>query len=165
LRRYETIFVVNPQADDATIDRQVTAILDIIKSDGGQILRENRMGTRRLAYPVAKLTQGYYTSIIFEAETAVLPRLDRHYKLEEPYIRFLTVRFDGDPNAETHGLFDDSSERGDGDSSYDRPRYGGGGGGGYHSRPRFGGSQDSDRGRYHGRGDSGSTGGGSSDGK
>jgi small subunit ribosomal protein S6 len=111
LRRYETTFVVNPQADDATIDRQVTAILDIIKSDGGQILRENRMGTRRLAYEVAGLTQGYYTSIIFESEPIVLPRLDRHYKLEEPYVRFLTVRFEGDPNAESHGLFEESSER------------------------------------------------------
>jgi small subunit ribosomal protein S6 len=159
LRRYETTFVVNPQADDATIDRQVTAVLDIIKSDGGQILRENRMGTRRLAYPVAGLTQGYYTSIIFESEAVVLPKLDRHYKLEEPYVRFLTVRFEGDPNAESHGLFDDSSERGNGESSYDRPqRYGGGGG--YHSRPRHGGP-DSDRGgRFSGRDDGGSFGGG-----
>lgn len=149
MRRYETTFVVNPQADDATIDRQVTAVLDIIKNDGGQILRENRMGTRRLAYPVANLTQGYYTSIIFESEPIVLPKLDRHYKLEEPYVRFLTVLFEGDPNAESHGLFDESSDRGDGDS-YDRPRYGGGGGG-YHQRSRYGGSQDSDRGGYHGR--------------
>jgi small subunit ribosomal protein S6 len=159
LRRYETTFVVSPQADDATIDRQVTAILDIIKSDGGQILRENRMGTRRLAYEVAGLTQGYYTSIIFESEPIVLPRLDRHYKLEEPYVRFLTVKFDGDPNAESHGLFEESSDRGDGDSSYDRPRYGGG----YHGRGRFGGGQDSDRGGYHGRREG--SGGGSRDGQ
>ena len=161
MRRYETTFVVNPQADDATIDRQVTAVLDIIKNDGGQILRENRMGTRRLAYPVANLTQGYYTSIIFESEPIVLPKLDRLYKLEEPYVRFLTVLFEGDPNAESHGLFEESSDRSDGDSSYDRQsRYGGGGG--YHQRSRYGGSQDSDRGGYHGRRDG--SGGGSNGG-
>jgi small subunit ribosomal protein S6 len=134
LRRYETTFVVNPQADDATIDRQVTAVVDLIKNDGGQILRENRIGTRRLAFPVAGLVQGYYTSIIIESEAGVLPQLERHYKLEEPYVRYLTVKFEGDPLAESHGLFDDSMDRTNGDGSDERhSRYGG-----FHQRQRHG---------------------------
>jgi len=95
LRRYETTFIVNPQADDAAIDRQVTAVADLIKNDGGQILNERRIGTRRLAYPIAGLVQGFYASFIFDAENTVLPKLERHYKLEEPYVRHLTIRFDG----------------------------------------------------------------------
>ena len=101
MRRYETTFIVNPQADDAAIDQQVTAVADLIKNDGGQILNERRIGTRRLAYQLAGLVQGFYASFIFDAESTVLPKLERHYKLEEPYVRYLTIRFDGPlPSAE-----------------------------------------------------------------
>lgn len=95
MRRYETTFIVNPQADDAAIDQQVTAVADLIKNDGGQILNERRIGTRRLAYQIAGLVQGFYASFIFDAESTVLPKLERLYKLEEPYVRYLTIRFDG----------------------------------------------------------------------
>ena len=96
MRIYETTFIVNPQADDAAIDRQVTAVLDLVKKNGGEIVHEDRMGTRRLAYPIEGLTQGYYASIIFNASIDVLPLLERHYKLEEPYVRYLTIRYEGD---------------------------------------------------------------------
>jgi len=92
---YETTFIVNPQTDDATIDRHVRDVADVITRNQGQIRFEDHMGTRRLAYEIQGLTQGYYASFIFEAPPAVLPQLERHYKLNEQYIRHLTVRFEG----------------------------------------------------------------------
>jgi small subunit ribosomal protein S6 len=97
---YETTFIVNPQADDVSIDRQVKSITDLISSNGGKVLREDRMGTRRLAYDIEGLTQGYYTSIVFEAPPETPSVLSRHYRLEEPYIRHLTVIFEGSLEAE-----------------------------------------------------------------
>jgi len=97
---YETTFIVNPQADDVSIDRQVKSITDLISSNGGKILREDRMGTRRLAYDIEGLTQGYYTSIVFEAPPETPSILSRHYRLEEPYIRHLTVIFEGSLESE-----------------------------------------------------------------
>jgi small subunit ribosomal protein S6 len=92
---YETTFIINPQSDDSTIDQQVVAVRNVITQNGGNILRENRMGTRRLAYMIQGLTQGYYANFIFEAPTSVLGRLERHFKLEEPYVRYLTIRYEG----------------------------------------------------------------------
>jgi small subunit ribosomal protein S6 len=100
VRIYETTFIVNPQSDDASIDRQVTGVSTLITTNGGRIVRENRMGTRRLAYPIAGLTQGYYANFIFEGPASVLPVLERHYKLEDPFVRYLTVVFEGDPEKE-----------------------------------------------------------------
>jgi len=96
VRLYETTFIVNSQADDASLDRQVKAISDLISNNGGRIISEDRIGTRRLAYQIKGLSQGYYTSIIFEGATTLLPILDRHYRLEEPYIRYLTILYEGD---------------------------------------------------------------------
>jgi hypothetical protein len=52
-----------------------------------------------MMFPVAGLVQGYYASIIFEGPTTLLPELDRWYKLEEPYLRYLTILYEGDPEA------------------------------------------------------------------
>jgi len=101
VRNYETTFILNPQADDATLDQQIKNVLELIANSGGNIIREERMGTRRLAYPIAGLTQGHYASIIFKAPATTLPILDRHYRLEEPIIRHLTIVFEGDPVALT----------------------------------------------------------------
>ena len=118
MRLYETVFVVNPQADDATIDRQVNAVLDIIKSDSGEIVFEERMGTRRLAYPIENLTQGFYCSVVFNANPTVLPKMDRHYKLEEPYIRYMTIKFEGDPSK--LGIREEIDSSRDGEKRYNR---------------------------------------------
>lgn len=95
LRTYETTFIINSQAEEAQIERQVTDITDLIKANGGEIKTENRIGTRRLAYAIEGHAQGYYTQLFYEAPQEALPVLDRHFKLEESYIRFMTVLFEG----------------------------------------------------------------------
>ncbi len=97
MRIYETTFIINPQSDDATIEKHVGDIKDIITNTNGKIINENHMGTRRLAYEINKLTQGYYATFLYEAPTEVLPMLDRHFKVNEAYIRDLTVRIECDP--------------------------------------------------------------------
>ncbi len=97
MRLYETTFIVNPQTDDASIDRQVQSVTELITSHGGKIVREDRMGTRRMMFAIGGLNQGYYASIIFEGPQSLLPELERMYKIEEAYLRFLTILYEGDP--------------------------------------------------------------------
>ena len=101
MRTYETTFIINPQTDDASIDREVQSVSDLITQNGGKILHEDRFGTRRLAYQLKGLTQGFYTSFIFEAPAQVLPLLDRHFKLGELYLRHLTILCEQDLKATT----------------------------------------------------------------
>jgi small subunit ribosomal protein S6 len=95
MRLYETTFILSPQADEATFDRQIKAVADVIHRYEGKVIRESRWGIRRMAYPIKRFTQGFYTRLIFEANPTVLKELERFYKIEEPYIRYLTVQFEG----------------------------------------------------------------------
>lgn len=101
MRLYETTFILGPQADEATFDRQINAVSDVIKRYNGKVFDEDRIGIRRLAYPIRKYTQGYYTRLIFTGDNSVLSELDRLYRLEEAYIRYLTVVFEGKLDEET----------------------------------------------------------------
>jgi len=97
MRIYESTFILSPQADDVAFDQQIKAVIDLIERNDGKTIQEDRWGIRRLAYPIKKFTQGYYTRLVFEGNNKVLSELERFYKLEEPYIRYLTVLFESDP--------------------------------------------------------------------
>ena len=101
MRVYDTTFIINPQTDDSSIDQSVRSVADLITGNGGRIINEDRMGTRRLAYQIEDLTQGYYTTFIYEGPNAILPILDRHFKLGESFMRYLTILYDGDLSAFT----------------------------------------------------------------
>ena len=95
MRIYETTFILSPQADDAAFDRQVKSVAELINRYNGKVLDEDRWGIRRLAYPIKKFTQGYYTRMIFKGDNTLLGELERFYRIEEPYIRYLTVLYEG----------------------------------------------------------------------
>ena len=110
MRIYESTFILSPQADDAAFEQQINAVTDLIKRNDGKTIQEDRWGVRRLAYPIQKFTQGFYTRLVFEANNKVLTELERFYKLEEPYIRYLTVLFEGDSKEEIFGDMVQSSD-------------------------------------------------------
>ncbi len=105
MRTYESTFILSPQADDAAFDQQIKAITDLIGNNDGKIIKEDRWGIRRMAYPIKKFTQGFYTRLVFEGNSKLLTELERFYKLEDPYIRYLTIIFEGDPHEK---IFDDA---------------------------------------------------------
>ena len=97
MKLYETCFIVNPQTDESTIEKSVKSVVDLITNRGGKIVVDDRIGARRMMYPVDGLTQGYYTSLIYEAPPTLNADLERHYRLDEAYIRHITILYEGDP--------------------------------------------------------------------
>lgn len=93
---YETTFIVNPQINETDIARHVKDVADLIAKSGGKIVHEDHLGTRRMAYDIKGLSQGYYGNFIYEAPADFPKSLERHFKLEEAYLRYLTIRFEGD---------------------------------------------------------------------
>lgn len=97
MSRYDTTFIVNPQIGDEQVNASINTVTEIITSNNGEILRERRIGSRRLAYPIARQSHGYYVTLIHDGAPDVLPKLERHFKLGDAYLRHLTIRYDGDP--------------------------------------------------------------------
>jgi small subunit ribosomal protein S6 len=93
-RIYETIVVLHPELDDDGVETQMTNVVSLLEGQGAEIIRSERGGKRRLAYPIEKQRYGYYNLLHFRAEAGVLAELDRMYRLNEQILRHLTVRFD-----------------------------------------------------------------------
>jgi small subunit ribosomal protein S6 len=87
---YDTTFVLNPQLEEAGLDGRIKEVVDLIGANGGKMVREQRIGMRRLAYEIQKLTQGYYVSLIYEGNGDLVREMERRFRLDESCLRFLT---------------------------------------------------------------------------
>ena len=67
---------------------------NLLTDQGAEIVNEEDWGLRKLAYPIDKKTTGFYTFLEFNAEPAVIDKLEINFRRDERVIRFLTVKQD-----------------------------------------------------------------------
>jgi small subunit ribosomal protein S6 len=91
LRQYETTFVVDAHLSNEQIESTIDKFTKFIEKNGVKIKNVDRWGKRRLAYEINKKQYGYYVYVRFEAEGTFIKTLERHYKLDEAILRYLTV--------------------------------------------------------------------------
>jgi|WetSurMetagenome_2_1015567.scaffolds.fasta_scaffold11681_8 small subunit ribosomal protein S6 len=91
MQLYDSTFILNPQAEESNFDAQIKEAVELIARYGGKLVHENRFGMRRLAYEIQHLTQGYYVSLVYEGTGDVVKELERHFRLSEHVVRFLTT--------------------------------------------------------------------------
>jgi small subunit ribosomal protein S6 len=99
LRTYELALVADPRISDDDMAALTTETKQLITSRGGEVVREESWGRRKLAYPINKVTEGRYHFLYlqFEPSKAVLlPEVELRLKQNDKVLRFLTVRTDED---------------------------------------------------------------------
>ena len=94
MHTYETIFVTTPILTDDEEKTTVDAMAQIIADGGGSMVTNDRMGRRRLAYPIQKHNDGVYIRFLYDAGIDVPKELERRLKLSDRILRSLTVRME-----------------------------------------------------------------------
>ena len=96
IRTYETVFITLPTLTDEE-ERAVVDALTAVVSDGGGVFAANdRMGRRRLAYPIKKFEDGVYTRFLYDSDSGVPKELDRRLRISDKVIRHMTVSMELD---------------------------------------------------------------------
>lgn len=91
MRDYELVYVVKPVLDGETREGVQNKIKEIIETNGGEVTKVDAWGNRKLAYPIAKFTEGFYTLVNFKASVELPKELDRNLKINENVIRHMVV--------------------------------------------------------------------------
>jgi small subunit ribosomal protein S6 len=94
MRVYEVLFIVAPKTEAADVDALVTTLSDIATNQGAKVTNVNRMGLRRLAYPIQKFTEGHYIVLTLEGSGSEIAELERRMRVVDAIIRYLTIRID-----------------------------------------------------------------------
>ena len=93
-RTYELMFIVRPDMTDEDLDKLISTLQSVVPTSGGNVVKVEKMGKRRLAYAVRRFHDGIYVLMVVEGGGAVIHELERRLRVTEPVIKFLTVRVD-----------------------------------------------------------------------
>ena len=94
MRRYETIFIASPTLADEQVDELVKYFEGIIAEQGGELLKTDRWGRKKLAYEVKKFSEGVYTLFELNAGPKLIAELERRFRNHDSVIKYLSVRMD-----------------------------------------------------------------------
>ena len=92
MRRYETIFIVRPNAAENDIETAINKTVSIIEGDGGAIIRIDKWGLKKLAYLIKKESQGYYVYIDYAGVPASVSEIERIFRIDDRILKYLTVK-------------------------------------------------------------------------
>lgn len=91
---YETVLIARQDLNTAQVDELTTLFTDIIKNNGGKILKTENWGLRTLAYRINKNRKGHYVLIESDTPPAALLEMERNMRLHEDMLRYMTIRLD-----------------------------------------------------------------------
>lgn len=92
MRKYETIFILNPAFDEEAVKINIEKFKGVIENGGGTVDNVDFWGKRKLAYEINKNTEGYYTLVNFSANPELPKELDRVFRITDGVIRHIIVK-------------------------------------------------------------------------
>lgn len=93
-RIYELMFIVRPDVVDEELDKLISTLETQSNNAGAAVKNIERMGKRRLAYLVRGFADGNYILFTLESTGAAVHEVERRLRVNEPVIKFITVRVD-----------------------------------------------------------------------
>lgn len=94
MQQYETVIVLTPLLSEEISKEAIAKFRNILTEGGAEIVHEDNWGLKKLAYPIAKKTTGFYHLIEFKAPGELISKLEIEYKRDERVMRFLTIKLD-----------------------------------------------------------------------
>ena len=93
-RDYELGFILNPEVSEDVIRTTLERIQQIVATYGGQIVKINHWGRRRLAYPIERHRDGYYIFIDMILTPETVGEIERTLQVSEDVMRHMMKRRD-----------------------------------------------------------------------
>ncbi len=91
MNKYESVIIIKLNLEDEEIEGIITEITNLINQDG-KVTAIDKLGIKKLAYEIEKCKEGYYITFDFEAKSEIIIELERHYRINENIIKFITLK-------------------------------------------------------------------------
>lgn len=96
MKYYEAIFIVHPALEDTALAQLVREAKDIFKKRGSDIIYDEEMGKKRLAYPIDKQRFGTFYLFHFTSEGQQNQQLNRDLEHKDNILAHMIVRIEED---------------------------------------------------------------------
>ena len=125
MRYYELLYVIHPNIEQEGLSTLIGETKQILKKRGGELLYEEVLGKRRLAYPIQKQRFGTYVLLQFRGDGSGNPRMNQDFELNDNILAHLVVRVDEndirDSSEDSTAALDQQKDQsGDGEAAHDK---------------------------------------------
>jgi small subunit ribosomal protein S6 len=93
-RDYELGFILNPEVNEDETRTILDRVEQIVATHGGQVVKVNQWGRRRLAYPIERHRDGNYIFIDMILTPETVAELERTLKVSEVVLRHMVTKRD-----------------------------------------------------------------------
>ena len=91
MNKYELIYIIDTNVEEAARKELIEKFNGIIAANGGEVVKVEEWGKRKLAYAINYITEGYYVLISFTSAPDFPKELDRILGITDGIIRSMIV--------------------------------------------------------------------------
>ena len=92
MRQYELILIVQPDLDEEATSGVIDRVNTFITDNGGEVLKKDLWGLRRLAYEINDFREGYYVYMELQFDPSFGNELKQNLRYVEPIIRHMLTK-------------------------------------------------------------------------
>lgn len=89
---YESVLIARQDLGASQINTLVSDLSEVIKKEGGEVVKVDNWGLKNLAYRIKKNRKGYYVLLNIVAPAKAVAEYERLIRLNEDIIRYMTVK-------------------------------------------------------------------------
>ncbi len=89
--QYETGFLLAPNMTEEEAEGVVQGLAEVVPLKNGKMIRIEKWGKRRTAYPIGKAHEAYYVFFHYEGGAEIPLELSRRFRQMDTVIRHLTL--------------------------------------------------------------------------
>jgi small subunit ribosomal protein S6 len=90
MRRYETVFIVDPDLSEDDKKQRFDKIADLITANGA-IIEMDDWGSKRLAYEIKKKNRGHYMRIDYCGTGELVAEIERNCRIDDKILKYMTI--------------------------------------------------------------------------
>ncbi len=91
---YESVIIFNATLEDPQVDSILSSLEEQMSANCVEITDIEKLGRKRLAYPIQKGKSGFYVIYRFISPREYVTKFERTLRLDENVIRFLTIKLE-----------------------------------------------------------------------
>ncbi len=94
MKFYETGLLIAPNLSEEETEHIITQMAEVISGREGKLVKQEKWGKRRLAYPIKKFGEAFYVFFHYEGKPDIPLELERRFKQTDTILRYLTLQRD-----------------------------------------------------------------------
>ena len=94
MAKYESVLIARQDLGASQVNSIVEDLSNVIKKEGGEVVRVDNWGLKNLAYRIKKNRKGHYVILNIAAPASAIAEYERIMRVNEDIIRYMTIKVD-----------------------------------------------------------------------